>query len=117
VQSGAELLVDTLPSFVAGTATFIPQDETAATTSGKIAKQEGELVFPGNAELNWNKYRAYAESPGTYFFMERDGKPFRVKVVTADFRHHQFTPLRVIPEGKKEMDFAALLMTAKFVGS
>jgi len=113
IHRGSELLVQTLPSFLDGTAVFTPQDASKATKCGKIDKKDGELTFPGNAQENWNKYRAYAESPGTYFFMERDGKPFRVKIVTAEFRHGQFTPLRVVPEGKKETDFATLLMTAR----
>jgi len=115
IEAGADLLVDSLPAFIQGTASFAPQDVSFATHSGKIAKTEGELAFPGPARENWNKYRAYAESPGTYFFMERDGKQFRVKVVSAEFKHGVFTPLRVVPEGKKEMDFPALLMNAKFV--
>lgn len=116
VSEGAELLVRTLPSFVSGTASFTPQDESRASRCGKIDKKEGELRFPGPALENWNKYRAYAESPGTYFFMERDGTPFRVKVVTAEYRHGQFTPLRVVPEGKKETDYRALLMNARLIG-
>lgn len=113
IQAGSELLVESLPAFIDGTATFTPQDEALATKCGKIDKKDGELTFPGNAVENWNKYRAYAESPGTYFFMERDGKAFRVKIKTAEFKHHQFTPLRVVPEGKNETDFAVLLMTAR----
>jgi methionyl-tRNA formyltransferase len=114
IAAGSELLIDTLPSFIAGTAPFTPQDESQATHCGKISKEEGRLELPGNDALNWNKYRAYAESPGTYFFMERDGKPLRIKIITAEYRHHEFIPLRVIPEGKKEMDFAAVKMTAAF---
>jgi methionyl-tRNA formyltransferase len=113
IVEGAELLIETLPAFLAGAATFTPQDASKATTCGKIAKEEGELDFPGDAQVNWNKYRAYAESPGTYFYMVREGKPFRVKVKTAEFKHGQFTPLRVVPEGKNEMDYAALLMSAR----
>ena len=29
----------------------------------------------------------------------------RIKIITATFDGTAFTPLRVIPEGKKEMDF------------
>ena len=37
-----------------------------------------------------------------YFF--KDGK--RIKITDADYKNGVFTPLRVIPEGKKEMDYA-----------
>lgn len=113
IEAGSSLLIRTLPSFIAGTATFTPQDASQVTTCGKILKEEGELAFPGDSQTNWNKYRAFAESPGTYFFMVRDGKRFRVKVKTAQFSHGHFTPLRVVPEGKNETDYAALLITAR----
>jgi methionyl-tRNA formyltransferase len=102
VAIGAELLADVLPAFFAGTAEFTPQDASAATHPGKIEKAEGELDLAGDQELNWNKYRAYAESPGTYFF--KDGK--RVKIKTAQFKNGQFTPLTIVPEGKGEMKYA-----------
>jgi methionyl-tRNA formyltransferase len=90
-----------MPNFLAGTATYTPQVESAATHVGKIDKSEGELDLAGDAQMNWNKYRAYAESPGTYFF--KDGK--RYKIRTAQFVDGTFTPLRVVPEGKNETDW------------
>lgn len=106
VTIGAELLADTLPAFTAGEITPAPQDHAQATHSKKIDKSEGELDLTGDPMLNWNKYRAYAESPGTYFFMERNGKRMRVKIVTARFESGAFIPDRVVPEGKKEMRYA-----------
>jgi methionyl-tRNA formyltransferase len=113
IQEGADLLVESLPAFIAGTAVFTPQDDAKATTCGKIAKEDGELHFPGDAKENWNKYRAYAESPGTYFYMMRSGKRFRVKIKTAEYKHGHFSPLRVVPEGKKETDYSVLVTTAR----
>lgn len=108
IELGAELLVEVLPPFLDGSATFTAQDDARATKCGKIDKQEGELDLSDDAQTNWNKYRAYAEAPGTYFFMERDGKCIRVKIKTATYNGAAFTPLRVVPEGKKETDYAAL---------
>jgi methionyl-tRNA formyltransferase len=113
IDAGARLLVDALPSFLDGSAVFTPQDSSRATFCGKIAKEDGALDFPGHPQENWNTYRAYAESPGTYFYMMRDGKKLRVKVKAAIFQHGDFIPTRVVPEGKQEMDYAALLMTAR----
>jgi len=108
VQIGAELLADILPQYLEGDLTPVAQDHAQATHSGKIKKEEGLLTLPGNDQENWNKYRAYAESPGTYFFMHKDGKDTRVKIVTASFENGAFTPLRVVPEGKKETDYTAI---------
>jgi methionyl-tRNA formyltransferase len=108
VTLGAELLVETLPSFEEGTVSRTPQQHAEATFSKKIRKDMGELDLNGDALQNWNRYRAYAESPGTYFFMEKDGKRIRVKIRSAEFVNGAFIPLRVVPEGKTETDFGSL---------
>lgn len=108
VQIGAELLADTLPSFEEGMSTPHPQDHAKATRTGKIAKGEGLLDLAGDALLNWRKYRAYAESPGTYFFMDKNGMQVRVKIKTATYQDGAFVPLRVVPEGKGETDYQTL---------
>ena len=101
VTIGAELLADILPDFFEGKTSATPQDESASTHSGKIDKSEGELDLTGDQQLNWNKYRAYAESPGTYFF--KDGK--RIKIKTAEFTNSTFRPVRIVPEGKNETNY------------
>ncbi len=106
VEIGAELLADLLPQYLAGDLMLVQQNPSLATHSGKIKKEEGLLTIPGNDQENWNKYRAYAESPGTYFFVEKNGKPMRIKIVTASFTKGLFMPERVIPEGKKEMAYS-----------
>ncbi len=111
VVLGAELLADTLPAFIEGKLVATPQDESVATFSKKIEKSEGELDLAGDAQMNWNKYRAYAESPGTYFFLERGAKRIRVKIVTATFSDRVFTPDRIVPEGKKEMAYTDFVRT------
>lgn len=108
IELGAELLAETLPSIMSGTAVATPQDPEAATHVGKIEKHEGELSLLAEARANWNRYRAFAESPGTYFFMEKDEKRLRVKIKTASFRNGAFTPERVVPEGKNEQDYSNL---------
>lgn len=109
IALGAELLVSFLPSFEAGTYTRTPQNPAEATHCGKIAKQEGELDLQADAQANWNTYRAFAQSPGTYFFVEKNGVPVRVKIKTAQFDGTTFTPDRVVPEGKQEMSYRDLV--------
>lgn len=108
VQIGSELLVTTLPRFLSDEAMYTPQNESLVSHTHKIKKEDGELHLSDQAQDNWNKYRAYAESPGTYFFMERSGKRIRVKIKSAQFDGKTFTPLRVVPEGKQEMDWSSL---------
>ena len=48
---------------------------------------------------------AYADTIGTYFFVDKK----RVKITAASFSNGTFKIERVIPEGKREMDYAASL--------
>jgi methionyl-tRNA formyltransferase len=99
ITLGAELLVATLPAYVAGTITPVPQDASLMTRSGKLKKEDGCLDLTAPPEENWRKYRAYADTIGTYFMHE--GK--RVKITQASYANGRFTVERVIPEGKREM--------------
>lgn len=108
IALGSELLVEILPVFESGSLQGTPQDHAQATHTRKIRKEAGELSLTDNDTENWNKYRAYAESPGTYFFMEKDGARMRVKVRSAKLESGTFMPLRVVPEGKPETDYTNL---------
>lgn len=101
IEMGARLLIETLPRFEHGEVELVAQDDTQSTHAGKIKKEDGELDLNASALENWNKYRAYADSIGTYFFHNGN----RYKVVTAELSHGTFRPLRVIPEGKRETDW------------
>ena len=98
---GAELLVKTLPAYLAGELSGIPQEAQLATHSGKLKKEDGLLDLTAAAEENWRKYRAYADTIGTYFF--KDGK--RMKVTAASLKNGVFLVTRVIPEGKQEISY------------
>ena len=113
ITLGAELLVSTLPDFENGTVSRVPQDNSLATHVGKIKKEDGLIDLSDNSAKNWNKYRAYAEWPGTYFFSERNGKKIRVKITKAELTSDgSLNILNVIPEGKKEMEYAVFLRSA-----
>ena len=101
IRTGAELLVATLPSYLSDSIVPTPQDATLASRAYKIKKEDGLLSLDAPAEENWNRYRAYTDNIGTYFM--RDGK--RMKITSAEFAKGEFRVLRVIPEGKREMDF------------
>lgn len=102
ITLGAQLLVTTLPKYLEGEITPTPQDASQATRAYKIKKEDGLLDLGAPAETNWYKYRAYADSIGTYFFKNEK----RVKITDAEFTKGAFRILRVVPEGKREMSFA-----------
>lgn len=98
---GANLLVGTLLEYMGGRLTPMPQDASRATRAFKIKKEDGLLDLSAPAAENWNKYRAYADSVGTFFF-EGDK---RMKITEASLKNGAFVVERVIPEGKREMAY------------
>lgn len=109
IKMGAELLADTLPAYLAGEITPVPQDAARASRSKKLKKEDGLLSLDAPGGENWNKYRAYADTIGTYFF-DMEGK--RVKITDAELAGSVFRILRVIPEGKREINFADFTRSA-----
>ncbi len=116
---GAKLLVETLPKYIAGELNAREQDDSLATRSGKIKKEDGLIDPAGDPIENYRKFRAYIEWPRTYFFQNdnraqaeqssHDGK--RVIITKAHLENGTFVIDRVLPEGKNEIaygDFARL---------
>ena len=101
IKLGGELLVNTLPKFIKGEITAMPQDEKLATNCHKIKKEDGLIDLEDNALKNYNKFRAYAFWPRTFFF--KNGK--RIIITQAKLENEKFVIERVIPENGKEMDY------------
>lgn len=104
INLGGNLLSRILPKII--NKEIIPriQDESLATYCKKIKKEDGEININGDAILNYNKYRAFYGWPGIFFF--KNGK--RIKITKAKYENDSFVIERVIPEGKKEIDFTML---------
>lgn len=103
IAMGIALLVETLPSYLSGDVLPVPQDASRATRAGKIKKEDGLLSLDASAEEKWRKYRAYADTIGTYFFDNEK----RIKITVASFTDGQFVIERVIPESKREMTYTS----------
>ncbi len=108
ITQGAELLIETLPSFINGTSTHTLQDPEQVTRARKIKKEEGRLSLKDDAKKNWLTYRALRESPGTFFIAEKWRSIMRVKITEAHFENAAFVIDRIIPEGKSEQPFSYL---------
>lgn len=106
---GGELLAESLPGWLDGSLTAQPQDHGHATFTEKIEKSDGEIKLTDDGYKNFLKFCAYDVWPGTFFFLERNGKQTRVKITDAEYTNGTFTPLRVIPEGKKEISYSDFL--------
>ncbi len=101
IKIGGELLVKTLPLFIDGKIELKKQNENEATYCKKIKKEDGLLDLDDDGVKNYNKFRAYASWPRTFFF--KDEK--RIIVTDATLEDGKFIIKKVIPEGGKEIDY------------
>jgi len=114
-HEGGALLASVIKEWIQGSIVPQEQDHTQATFSQKITKEMGELrIDPHNLPSGKDAYEMYLKIcafdqwPGTFFFY--NGK--RVKITQAHIQGGQngtLEILKVIPEGKKEIDFKVFL--------
>ncbi len=95
---GAQLLIKSIENIE----NKIAQDESKVTWSKKISKSDAEINLNDNPEKNLRKIRAYHVWPGAFFF--QDNK--RIIVKRARIENDSLVIERIIPEGKKEMDYS-----------
>jgi methionyl-tRNA formyltransferase len=83
-QLGAELLVETIPAYVAGKIQPQPQPVAGATYAAKIKKEDGRIDWHLPAEKIWNRLRAFTPWPGAYTFLQAEPKPQLLKIWRAE---------------------------------
>ncbi len=87
-QLGADLLIETLPTYFAGELQPQPQDDSQATYAPLLKKSDGELDFTQTADELARRVRAYHPWPGTYMYWQ--DKTLKI---------HQARPIEVSPVG------------------
>lgn len=99
---GAELFLETLRDSPE------PQEQNhdAATYTKKISKSDAEINLSDDAEKNYRKILAFSDWPRAFYFEKHAGKNIRVVITKAHLDNGELVIDRVIPEGKKEMDYA-----------
>lgn len=110
-QTGGALLAETIPEWIVGNIDPQEQDHEHATFSTKITKDMSELHINPHALPTGKgayqmllKIKAFSGWPETFFI--HDGKRVKIKDATLS-ENGQLQVLKVVPEGKKEMSFAA----------
>jgi methionyl-tRNA formyltransferase len=68
-QLGAELLVETIPDYVAGIITPQLQPAEGASYAAKIKKEDGQIDWSQPAAQIWNRLRAFTPWPGAFTFL------------------------------------------------
>ncbi len=109
-RAGGALLGSILPKLLAGQLKEELQSDKDATFSKETKKEDGLLDLNQSAEINWRKVLAYSRWPNAYIiFKNKFGKEMRVVVKDAKIENKKFEPTRVIPAGKKEMNWQDFL--------
>jgi methionyl-tRNA formyltransferase len=81
---GAQLLVRTIPEYVAGKIQPRPQPAQEATYAAKIQKQDGHLDWTQPARSLWNRVRGLAPWPGAFTFLPAQPQPHLLKIWQAE---------------------------------
>ncbi len=110
---GGKLLVKTIPLWTTGAITPCVQEHSNATYTKKVTKGSGHIDLADDPERMYRKIRAFDVWPRSYFTTTRSGREIRVIVTDAKIEDGKLVPLRVIPEGKKEMNYEDFLRGQK----
>jgi methionyl-tRNA formyltransferase len=110
-RAGGILLAEVLPRWIEGTLRAREQEHDKASYTKKIEKADGLIDLTADAYQNYLKIRAYDGWPGTYFFVEKNGKKIRVIIKDAEYKDGKLIITRVLPEGKKETDYKNFLQS------
>jgi methionyl-tRNA formyltransferase len=106
---GGRLLIDVIPKWISGEIAGIEQNHDEATFTNKITKEDGLIDLNDDPNKNYKKIKAFAEWPKTYFFTEKNGRKMRVIIKDAEIKDGELVIKRIIPEGKKEIDYSDFL--------
>jgi methionyl-tRNA formyltransferase len=105
-QAGAKFLAEVLPKWLENKAPEIPQDESLATFTHMIKKEDGDIT-QDSPELAIRKIYAYEIWPRAFTFYKRvDGKKERIVITDAHLEDGRLMFDKIIPEGKREMTWA-----------
>lgn len=104
-EKGGQMLAQILPKWVRNEIKETPQEDSKATFCRKIQKQDGEINLEDDPNINLRKIRAYHIWPSAFTFFKTKEKNIRLTIKTAHIEEGKLVLGRVIPEGKREMDF------------
>jgi methionyl-tRNA formyltransferase len=81
---GAELLVGTIPDYVAGKLASRPQPVEGSSYAPKIKKQDGHVDWNQPARVIWNRVRGLVPWPGAFTHLPAQPQPHLLKIWQAE---------------------------------
>lgn len=97
---GADLLVRTIPDYVAGRIASRPQPGEGVSYSPKIKKQDGHIDWKQPARAIWNRVRGLVPWPGAFSFLPSQPQPHLLKVWRAEVAQHSGAPGEILQADK-----------------
>ena len=83
-ELGGELLVKTIPDFVAGKITQQPQPAEGVNYARKISKEDGLIDWSQPSQVIWNRVRGFTPWPGAFTHFPVESQPRLLKVWSAE---------------------------------
>lgn len=102
---GGEMLAEVIPKWIDGSLKAVEQDHSKATFCKKIEKVDGEISLSDEPMKNLRKIRAFSNWPTAYFFDDTDSIKKRIVVKKAKVLDGNLVLEKIVPEGKKEMNY------------
>lgn len=112
-KTGAKILAKIIPDWISGKIKEVDQDHSLATICKKIEKSDAEIDLSQNPETLLRKIRAFNIWPGAFFFETNKGNKVRIIIKKARMENNTLVIERVVPEGKKEMNYSDYLRGKK----
>ena len=107
-EVGGQMLTGVIPLWIKGEIKPLEQNHSKATYIDKIKKEEALINFDDDPFWNYRKIQAL-QNLKPHFFAERNSKKMRVIIRDAKMENGELIITRVLPEGKKEMDYQDFL--------
>jgi methionyl-tRNA formyltransferase len=108
-EVGGKILAEVIPLWAEEKIEAVEQNHEEATFTKKIEKEDAQINLSDAGRKNFLKIMAYTPHPGAFFFTEKNEKQIRVKIVSAQYKNDTLEILRIIPEGKKEIDYSLFI--------
>ena len=99
-RMGAELLMRTIPDYVAGKMSSRPQPAEGVSYAAKIKKQDGRLDWNQPASTLWNRVRGLMPWPGAFSYLPGQPQPHLLKIWQAEVVERSGPPGEVLQADK-----------------
>ena len=82
-RAGARLILKTIPRWLEGSIKPAMQDDTAATYTRLLTKEDGRIFWDKTADAIERRVRAYMGRPGSFFIWRRNAESLRCRIEAA----------------------------------